>query len=207
MRRTTLSVLALAAGLMAPAAFADTPAAAPASTDPVVATVNGMQIHLSDIQKAAQDAPQQLQQLPPNQLFPLLLNQEIDRAALLVAAQQEDLEKQPTVAAAMAHAANVSLENAYVQQHVTSAVTDAAVQAEYDKNFAGKPGPEEVDARHILVRPRPKPRRSSTSSTMAPISPRWPPRTASIPAPRMAANSAGSPRTRWFRNSPMPPSP
>jgi peptidyl-prolyl cis-trans isomerase C len=152
MRRTTLSALALAAGLMAPAAFADAPAAAPASTDPVVATVNGMQIHLSDIQKAAQDAPQQLQQLPPNQLFPLLLNQEIDRAALLVAAHQEDLEKQPTVAAAMAHAANVSLENAYVQQHVTGAVTDAAVQAEYNKNYAGKPGPEEVDARHILVK-------------------------------------------------------
>jgi peptidyl-prolyl cis-trans isomerase C len=148
MRLTSLSVLALAAGLMAPAAFAD----AQASSDPVVATVNGMQIHLTDIQKAAQDAPQQLQQLPPNQLFPLLLNQEIDRAALLVAARHEGLEKQPAVAASMAHAANVSLENAYVQQHVTGVVTDAAVKAEYNKDYAGKPGPEQVDARHILVK-------------------------------------------------------
>jgi peptidyl-prolyl cis-trans isomerase C len=152
MRLTSLSVLALAAGLMAPAAFADAPAAGQASSDPIVATVNGMQIHLSDIQKAAQDAPQQLQQLPPNQLFPLLLNQVIDRAALLVAARQEGLEKQPDVAVAMTHAANVSLENAYVQQHVVSAVTDAAVQAEYNKDYAGKPGAEQVDARHILVK-------------------------------------------------------
>jgi peptidyl-prolyl cis-trans isomerase C len=152
MRLTSLSVLALAAGLMAPAAFADAPAPDQASSDPVVATVNGMQIHMSDIQKAAQDAPQQLQQMPPNQLFPLLLNQEIDRAALLVAARAEDLEKQPDVAAAMAHAANVSLENAYVQQHVTSSVSDAAVQAAYNKEYAGKPGAEEVEARHILVK-------------------------------------------------------
>ena len=61
MRFTSLSVLALAAGLMAAAAFAAAPAPDQASADPVVATVNGMQIHLSDIQKAAQDAPQQLQ--------------------------------------------------------------------------------------------------------------------------------------------------
>ena len=152
MRLTSLSVLALAAGLMAPAAFADAPAAGQASSDPVIATVNGMPIHLSDIQKAAQDAPQQLQQMPPNQLFPLLLNQEIDRAALLVAAHQENLEAQPDVAAAMAHAANISLENAYVQEHVTGAVTPAAVQAEYNKDYAGKPGAEQVDARHILVK-------------------------------------------------------
>jgi peptidyl-prolyl cis-trans isomerase C len=152
MRLTSLSVLALAAGLMAPAAFADAPAAAQPAADPVVATVNGMQIHLSDIQKAAQNAPQQLQQMPPNQLFPLLLNQEIDRAALLVAAHAENLQQQPAVAAAMTQAANVSLENAYVQQEVTGAVTNAAVQAEYNKDYANKPGPEQVDARHILVK-------------------------------------------------------
>jgi peptidyl-prolyl cis-trans isomerase C len=152
MRLTSLSVLALAAALVAPAAFAATPAAGQAQPDPVVATVNGMPIHLSDVQQAAQSAPQQLQQMPPSQLFPLLVNQEIDRAALLVAARRENLEKQPAVAASMAQAANISLENAYVQQHVTSAVTDAAVQAEYKKDYAGKPGAEQVDARHILVK-------------------------------------------------------
>jgi peptidyl-prolyl cis-trans isomerase C len=157
MRRTSLSALALAAGLIAPSAFAQAPAASAAASgqtqsDPVVAAVNGMKIHLSDVQKAAQNIPQQMQQLPPDQLFPLLVNQVIDRDALLVAAHHENLDKQPAVAAAMTQAANVSLENAYVQQHVSGAVTDAAVQAEYNKDYADKPGPEQMEARHILVK-------------------------------------------------------
>jgi peptidyl-prolyl cis-trans isomerase C len=52
----------------------------------------------------------------------------------------------------MEDAANVKLENAYVQQQISPAVTDAAVQAEYNKDYAGKPGPAQVDARHILVK-------------------------------------------------------
>jgi peptidyl-prolyl cis-trans isomerase C len=154
---TSISILALAAGFIAPAAFAQTqaqaaPAAAAPAADPVVASVNGIQIHFSDIQQDAQNAPQQMQQLPPNQLYPLLVSQEVDRKALLVAARQENLQKDPAVADAMAQAADIKLENAYVQQHVTPAVTDAAVQAEYNKNYAGKPGPAQVDARHILVK-------------------------------------------------------
>jgi peptidyl-prolyl cis-trans isomerase C len=154
---TSVSILALAASLIAPAAFAQTqaqaaPAAAAPASDPVVATVNGIQIHFSDIQQDAQNVPQQMQQLPPNQLYPLLVSQEVDRKALLIAAQQENLQKDPAVADAMAQAADIKLENAYVQQHVTPAVTDAAVQAAYDKNYAGKPGPAQVDARHILVK-------------------------------------------------------
>ena len=131
----TLSLLALAASLAAPAAYAQTtpapasPAAA-APADPVVASVNGMKIHLSDIQQDAQSAPQQLQQLPPDQLFPLLVNQEIDRRALLVAAHHEGLQKNPAVAAAMEQAADVKLENAYVQLHIAPVVTTAAIQAE-----------------------------------------------------------------------------
>jgi peptidyl-prolyl cis-trans isomerase C len=35
---------------------------------------------------------------------------------------------------------------------VAPQVTDAAVQAEFDKDYANKPGPEQVDARHILVK-------------------------------------------------------
>jgi peptidyl-prolyl cis-trans isomerase C len=157
MRRTLkLSALALMTSLAAPAAFAQSAPAAPAApapqADPVVASVNGMKIHFSDIQADAQDIPQQMQQMPPNQLFPILVSQEIDRKALLVAAKKEGLEKDPAVAAAMEAAADVKLENAYVQKHIASAVSPAAVQAEYNKDYAGKPGPDQIDARHILVK-------------------------------------------------------
>ncbi len=154
MRRLTLrSVLAAASLFAAPAAFAQSgaPAAAPANANPVVATVNGMNIYMSDIQADAQSAPAQMQQLPPDQLFQLLVNQEVDRKALLVAAQKEGLQNNPDVAKAMQNAANIRLENAYIQEKVAPQVSDTAVQAEYNRDYAGKPGPEQVEARHILV--------------------------------------------------------
>lgn len=152
-RRTLRSVLAAATLFAAPAAFAQSnaPAAAPANANPVVAIVDGMKIYMSDIQADAQSAPAQVQQLPPNQLFPLLVNQEVDRKALLVAAQKEGLQNNPDVAKAMQNAANIRLENAYVQEKVAPQVTDTAVQAAYNRDYAGKPGPEQVEARHILV--------------------------------------------------------
>lgn len=165
MRRfPSISTLALTAAMFAGQAYAQTaaPAAAPAAAaapavpaapaDPVVATVNGNAIHMSDVQAAAQSLPAQMQQMPPNQLFPLLVNQLVDRQALLVAAQGENLQKDPKVQAAMQVAANEKLENAYVQQKVGAQVTDAAVQAEYNKDYANKPGPAQVQARHILVK-------------------------------------------------------
>jgi peptidyl-prolyl cis-trans isomerase C len=152
MRR--LKTLLLASVLLTPAvAFAQSaaPAASAAPSNPVVASVNGTKIYMSDIQQAAQEAPQELQQLPPEKLFPLLVNQEIDRQALLIAAKKENLQKNPAVAAAMQHAANIKLENAYIQQAIQPAITDAQVQAYYNANIAGKPGAPQVDARHILV--------------------------------------------------------
>jgi peptidyl-prolyl cis-trans isomerase C len=152
-----ISTAALIFSLFAGQAFAQTPAAgaaAPAAppADPIVASVNGNNIHMSDVQAAAQNLPSQMQQMPPDQLFPLLVNQLVDRQALLVAANAENLQKDPKIEAAMQAAANEKLENAYVQQKVAGQVTDAAIQAEYNKDYAGKPGPQQVDARHILVK-------------------------------------------------------
>lgn len=159
MRRHVLrSVLTAATLFAAPAALAQTAAssgsaapAASANADPVVAIVNGIKIHMSDIQADMRGVPPQLQQLPPDQLYQLLLNQEVDRKALLVAAQKEGLQNNPDVAKAMQDAANIRLENAYVQEKVAPQVTDTAVQAAYNQDYAGKPGPEQVQARHILV--------------------------------------------------------
>jgi len=158
MRRTTLiSAIAVATALVGAPALAQTAAPAPAGQpaaqpDPVLATVDGKPIHLSDAQTAASELPANMQQLPPDQLLPLLVNQLIDRQALLVAATEEHLARNPAVKQAMQDAANEKLENAYVQQKVAPQVTDAAVQAEFNKDYANKPGPEQVDARHILVK-------------------------------------------------------
>lgn len=146
-RLSKLSLLALGLTLAAPAAFAQTQPDA----NPLVATVNNVKIHLNDLRDAAQALPPQMQQLPPDQLMPLLLNQVVDRQALLVAARKAGLEKDPAVAARMESAADVQLENAYVQKQVATQVTDTAVQAAYDRDYANKPGAEQVEARQILV--------------------------------------------------------
>lgn len=155
--RLSLSALAIAAVLAAPAAFAQSapaagaPAAAPKNSDPVVAIVGEYKVHMSDLQNDLQGLPQQAQQLPPDQLYQMLLSQEVDRKAVLIAAQKEGLAKDPAVARQMQDAANIKLENAYVQKQVLGQVSDAAVQAEYNKDYANKPGPEQVQARQILV--------------------------------------------------------
>jgi peptidyl-prolyl cis-trans isomerase C len=166
-RLPKISAIALASSLFAAPVFAQTTSPAPAtpapatspapaapapSADPILATVNGTPIHMSDVQAAGNELPAQMQQLPPDQLFPLLVNQLIDRQALLVAAQTEGLQNDPKIQAAMQAAANEKLENAYVQQQIAPDITDAAVQAEYQKDYAGKPGPAQVEARHILVK-------------------------------------------------------
>jgi peptidyl-prolyl cis-trans isomerase C len=151
--RLTISALAIAASLAAPAAFAQSApaAAAPKDADPVVAIVGSYKVHMSDLQADLQNAPAQAQQLPPDQLYQMLLSQEVDRKAVLAAALKEGLEKDPAVAQQMQDAANIKLENAYVQKKVLAQVTDAAVKAAYDKQYANKPGPEQVQARQILV--------------------------------------------------------
>ncbi len=157
---------AIGAGLSA-AAFAQAPAAAPPAPspapgatatapatpppDPVVAKVNGQPIHLSDLNQAAQALPQELRSIPPQTLFPMLLDQQIDRKALVLEARKSGLDKEPAVQRQLAVAEDATLQSALLSREVGPSVTEDAVRARYEHDQAGKPGEEEVHARHILV--------------------------------------------------------
>ncbi len=148
-----LSVVAcLAAALTSGFALAQT-APAPTSTaaDPVVAKVDGKPILLSDIKAAAQNLPQNAQALPPQTLYPMLLDQMIDGRALVAQAQRTGLDKDPAVQRQVAAAEDQALETAVLHREIAPQVTEAAVRARYDADVAGKSGVEEVHARHILV--------------------------------------------------------
>lgn len=127
-----------------------TPNPAPAK-DPVLATVNGEAIHLSDLKIAAETLPPQARSMPPQQLYPMLLNQLIDAQALLVEAKKDGLDKEPKVQRAMKMAEDRALESALLNKVVGPEVSEDAIKARYEKEYAGKPGEEEVHARHILV--------------------------------------------------------
>jgi peptidyl-prolyl cis-trans isomerase C len=143
------SRLLLAAALLAGASVL--PAAAQTDPDPILAKVNGQTIRMSELKTAAETLPPQARQMPPQQLYPLLLDQLIDAQALLLQAKKTGLDKDPDVQRTMQMASDRALESSQLNKVVRPQVTDEAVKARYDEQYAGKPGEEEVHARHILV--------------------------------------------------------
>jgi peptidyl-prolyl cis-trans isomerase C len=123
----------------------------PPAADPVVAKVNGQEIHLSDVKDAAQALPANLHNMPTQTLYPMLLEQLIDGRALVAEARKTGLDKDPTVQRQVAEAEDRALQTAVLSKEVAPTVTDEAVHARYDHDIAGKPGEEEVHAKHILV--------------------------------------------------------
>lgn len=123
----------------------------PAAADPVLATVDGQPIHLSDVQQAAASLPANLRGMPPKTLYPMLLTRMIDARALVIEARKQKLEDTPAVKKQIAAVTDQVLENALLTKEVEPQITDEALRARFEKTMAGKPGPEEVHARHILV--------------------------------------------------------
>ena len=135
----------------APPPGAPAAAAAEGRPDTVVARVGGEEIHLSDMAEAAQTLPEEVRSMPPAVLYPMLLDQMIDRKALVLAARKQGLDKDPAVQRSIAHATDQALQNALLTRDIGPSVTEEAIRARYDKTIANKPGEEEVHARHILV--------------------------------------------------------
>jgi peptidyl-prolyl cis-trans isomerase C len=149
-----LAAVALCAGLLtcAGAMAQGTPGTPPpAPDDPVVAKVDGKPIHLSDLKDAVQSLPENMRALPPPALYPMLLDQMIDARALVSEAHKSGLDKDPAVQRQVTAAEDRALQTAVLSKDVGPTVTDAAVRARYDQDVAGKPGEEEVHAKHILV--------------------------------------------------------
>jgi len=139
-----------AAVLMAGTARAQQAPVQPAA-DPVIAKVGDQTILLSDLKAAAQSLPHNAQEVPPAQLYPALLDEMIGGLALVAEAKRTGLDQDPTVRREVASAADRALETAMLHKLIGPLVTDAAVHARYEATIAGKPGEEEVHARHILV--------------------------------------------------------
>ncbi|HTR17042.1 MAG TPA: peptidylprolyl isomerase [Acetobacteraceae bacterium] len=163
--RTFLLATTLAVATFSLPAWSQTPQGKPDATtqgtatqgasakpaDPVVATVNGEKIHFSELQAAAQGMPPELRSMPPQLVYPMLLDQVIDRKAVVIEARKAGLDKNPDVQQQMRRAEDNVLENAVLQRDVGPQITEEALHARFDKDYAGKPGETEVHARHILL--------------------------------------------------------
>jgi peptidyl-prolyl cis-trans isomerase C len=121
-----------------------------AGDDPVVASVNGTEIHLSDLMRQKNGSPR-LAQAPLKDVYAPLLDNLVREQLLADAGRKDGLAKDPEIVAALKKAESSILADAYAFRSANKAVNDQMIQTRYGelkKNF--KPT-EEVRAKHILL--------------------------------------------------------
>ena len=135
----------------APAAAPGAPAAPPQNA--IIVTVNGDPVRVSDVLGWVDThvTPEQRQSIGQEKLFSAAVNELATGKALQIMARKQGLDRDPTVAHQMQTAADEVLQRALLVKTVLPMVSEEAIKAQYDKQYAGKPGEPEVHARHILV--------------------------------------------------------
>ena len=76
--------------------------------------------------------PEQLQNMPPAMLYPMLLEQLIDRKAIVLAARKQGLQNDPAVKQNLQRADDSVLQNALLARDIGPTLTDAAIKARYE---------------------------------------------------------------------------
>ena len=139
-----LPLLAIAAVLIAV-----TPQLAAAQADdPVLARVDGVEIHQSDLAMAEADIGGSLPPVQGDQRREALLSYLIDVNVLARTAEAKKIDQTPTFPQKLAFARKKVLVETLLEQESKNAVSDKDIKKFYDENL--KPQTE-VHARHILV--------------------------------------------------------
>jgi peptidyl-prolyl cis-trans isomerase C len=156
------ALLAAALLLASPAAVAQVQPLAPAS-DPVVARVDGTPIHLSELEEAVRGLPEQFRAMPPQVLYPVMLDQLITQRVLANAARKLNLQDMPEVRARIRRAEEEALQQALLAREIGPLLTEQALRARYEQDIVSKPQEAEVRARHILVQTETEARQAITA--------------------------------------------
>ena len=158
---TKLPVLPLCAGLRraliaaATAALlgASVPPAFAQATDPVVARVNGIEVHQSDLAIAEEDVGQNLpQQGGAEAKRDYLISYITDMILLAQAAEAKRIQDDAEFKRRASFARNKVLMEALLQSEGKRSVTDQALRKTYEEAVKQMSNEEEVHARHILFR-------------------------------------------------------
>ncbi len=128
------------------------PGAAAAPADPVVARVNGYEIHSSQVIEQVNRLPAQAQRTPPEQLLPMMVEALVNTHLMQEAADAAKLRDDPEVKARVASATDDIVRAVYLERLVASGTDEAKLRARYEEFIKNMPAHEEVNARHILVK-------------------------------------------------------
>ena len=142
----TLGALALAIVLAAPSIVVRAQ-----ESDPVVARVNGVDVHQSDLALAEDEVGAGMPQMPPDQKREYLITYLADIIILSQAADQQKLGDRDDVKHRIAFERSKVLMEALLNDAGKAAVNDDAMHKVYDDAVKQMAPEEEVRARHILV--------------------------------------------------------
>jgi peptidyl-prolyl cis-trans isomerase C len=126
-------------------------APAVAGDDPVVAKVEGTDLHRSEVLAFIQNLPPQMRQVPPEAIFPMALEQVINGKIVDLKVAATDVSTTPAYATRLEDAKKQIARAVYVEGEIEKALSEADVKKAYDKLVKDQGKVEEVKARHILV--------------------------------------------------------
>ena len=129
----------------------DTSANQAKSANTVVAEVDGRTVTLGDVRDAIRALPFSIASLPFPELYPGVLAQLASQEALVIRARRQAVDEDPVVHRKMERAADQVLANELLTREISNSITEAALLERYKKDIAGKPGPEEVHLRVIMM--------------------------------------------------------
>lgn len=153
LRPTTLSLRGLAlsaASCLALALLVGSPARAD-DANPVLAKVNGVEIHQSDVALAEEELAPSLAQMDPATKKENVLAFLIDMKIVAKAAEEKKIAEQADFKKKLDFARNRLLMDNLLAAEGKAALTDEAMKKVYDDAAKQISGEEEVHARHILV--------------------------------------------------------
>ncbi len=119
--------------------------------NPVVAKVDGKEITRVDVFRYIKMMPQNVQQLPPQAVYPIALDQVVNTRLVQNKAEESSLENDPEVQQQLDMAKQQIIRTVYVQRAVDKEISDSDLKKKYDDTVGKAPSVEEAKAAHILV--------------------------------------------------------
>ncbi len=119
---------------------------------PVLATVDGQNITQAEVEQFYQELPEQMKQIPLEQVQTQILDRLIDQRLVVNAAIKLGLNKIPAVKQKIDYEKVKILNEAYLEAILEKEVTPQKVRTAYNKSIALEQKKEEVKARHILLK-------------------------------------------------------
>lgn len=134
-----------------PAAKPPAAAAVQAPKDPIVATVNGVPVRLSELEVAQQSLPPQYRSMPLQAVFPALLDRLVDSKLVVQEGKKSKVTEDPAYKKRLAFVEEQVLQDFWIQREIARKVTADKLRQRYEERLKSMPAEEEVHAKHILV--------------------------------------------------------